>query len=92
MKGTIGSLFVLGGALQLSAVADAQTTNRPECTNAILNGSYGVLHDGVVFGEDGHLAEVAVVTFDGEGHWTLDATLVRQGSGLGRHQRSRHHV
>jgi hypothetical protein len=48
-----------------------------------LNGSYGVLHDGVAFGEDGHLAEVAVVTFDGKGHWTLDATLVRQGSGLG---------
>ena len=83
MKGTIVSLFVFASMLLLSAVADAQTTNRPECTSAILNGSYGVLHDGVVFGEDEHLAEVAVATFDGKGHWTLDATLVRQGSGLG---------
>jgi hypothetical protein len=54
-----------------------------ECTNAILNGRYGVLHDGVVFGEAGHLAEVGVVTFDGKGRWALEATLVRQGSGLG---------
>ena len=83
MKGTTVSLFVFASMLLLSAVANAQTTNRPECTNAILNGSYGVLHDGVVFGEAGHLAEVAVVTFDGKGHWTLDATLVRQDSGLG---------
>lgn len=83
MKGAIVSVFVFPSMLLLSAVADAQTPNRPECTNAILNGSYGVLHDGVVFGEDGHLAEVAVVTFDGKGHWTLDATLVRQSSGLG---------
>ena len=88
MKGTIVSLFVFASMLLLSAVANAQTTDRPECTNAILNGSYGVLHDGVDFGEAGHLAEVAVVTFDGEGHWTLDATIVRQGSGLDRHQRS----
>jgi hypothetical protein len=87
MKGTM-FLFVVASMLLLSAVANAQTTNRPARTNAILNGSYGVLHDGVDFGEAGHLAEVAVVEFDGEGHWTLDATIVRQGSGLDRHKRS----
>jgi len=67
----------------LSAVANAQTTDRPACTSAILNGSYGVLHDGVVFGKLGHLAEVAVAKFDGKGHWTLEATLVSQGVGIG---------
>lgn len=36
-KGTILSLFVLASTLLLSAVANAQTTNRPECTSAILN-------------------------------------------------------
>jgi len=83
MKGTILSGFVFASMLLLSADANAQTTDRPECTSAILNGSYGVLHDGVVFGAAGHLAEVAVVKFDGKGHWTFDATLVRQDSGLG---------
>jgi|SRR5215510_5368701 len=82
MKGTILSLFVFASTFLLSAVANAQTTDHPECTQAILNGTYGVLHDGTVFGEDGHLAEVGVVRFDGQGHWSLDATLVSQGSGL----------
>ena len=57
MKGTILSVFVFASMLLLSAVANAQTTDRPACTSTILNGSYGVLHDGVVFGEAGHLAE-----------------------------------
>jgi hypothetical protein len=76
-------VVVFAGMLLLSAVANLQTTHRPECTSAILKGSYGLLHDGVAFGEAGHLAEVAVVKFDGKGRWTLDATLVRQDSGLG---------
>ena len=77
---TIASFFVLVSMLLFGAVANAQTTNRLECTNAILSGSYGVLHDGVVFSAAGHLAEVAVAVFDGKGNWTLDATLVRQDS------------
>lgn len=83
MKGAIVSVFAFAGVLLSSAVASARTPDRPQCTAAILNGSYGLLHDGVVFGEAGHLAEVAVARFDGKGHWTLDATLVRQDSGLG---------
>jgi hypothetical protein len=83
MKVTIISVFVFTAFLFSSAVANAQTTSRPECTNAILSGSYGVLHDGIVFDKMGHLAEVAVVKFDGKGRWTLDATLVSMGEGLG---------
>lgn len=84
MKVAMVSVFVFTSMLLLSAVANAQTTSRAECTNAILNGSYGVLHDGVDFDKLGHMAEVAVVKFDGKGRWTLDATLVSTGGGLGK--------
>ena len=54
----------LGNAI--GNLTNAQTMDRPECTSAILNGSYGVLHDGVVFGEAGHLAKVAVAPGNSE--------------------------
>jgi hypothetical protein len=70
--------------LLAGAVAQAQTRDAHACTAATLNGAYGVLHDGVVFREAGHLAEIGVARFDGAGHWTLEATLISQGSGLTR--------
>jgi hypothetical protein len=88
MKGTILSLFVFASTLLLSAAANAQASDHRECTQAILNGNYGLLNDGVVFGDEGHLAEVGVVRFDGRGHWSHDATLVSQGFGL-RHVTTR---
>jgi hypothetical protein len=81
MKVAIASVFVFASMLLLSAVANPQITSRAECANALLNGSYRVL-DGVVFGEAGHRAEVAVVQFDGQGRWTLDSTLVSTDGGL----------
>ena len=53
MNGAIRLLFVFGSTLVLSAVASAQTTEHRKCTLAILNGTYGLLHDGIVFGEEG---------------------------------------
>src|SRR5262245_35085820 len=88
MNGTTLSVFAFASTLLLNAVANAQTTERPECTRAILNGTYGLIHDGIVFGEDGHLAEVGVVKFDGQGHWSHEADLISQSSGL-RHISSR---
>jgi hypothetical protein len=82
MKVAIVRVFVCASMLLLSAVANPQITSRAECTDAILNGSYGVLQDGVVFGEGGHLAEAAVVQFDGKGRWTLEGTLVSTHGGL----------
>ena len=56
MKGTIVCLFICGSTLVLSAVANAQTIDHQECTQATLNGTHGLLHDDIAFGEDGHLA------------------------------------
>ncbi len=67
-----------------AAVVEAQTKDQPACTQATLNGAYGLIHDGVIFGPDGHLAEIGIARFDGQGAWSLDATLVSQGSGLRR--------
>ena len=82
MKVAIASVFVFASMLLLSAVANPQITSRAECATAILNGSYGVLPEGVVFGETRHRAEVAVVQFDGKGRWTIDGTLVSTDGGL----------
>jgi hypothetical protein len=61
MKATIPSLFAFASVLLLSAVANAQATNRPNAQMRSWMAATGY-SDGVVFGEAGHLAEVGVVT------------------------------
>ena len=84
MRGTIVRPVVCVAVLLMAVLVEAQTTDRPACTQATLNGAYGLMHDGVVFGPEGHLAEIGIARFDGMGGWSLDAVLVSQGSGLRR--------
>jgi len=67
MRRTAHSSFACAPLLVLlfAAVVEGQTMGQPVCTLATLNGAYGLMHNGVVFGPEGHLAEVGIARFDG---------------------------
>jgi len=75
MKWAMVALIVWANTFLLGAAANAQATPEPQCTNAILKGSDGLLVTG--FDVAGNARNsVGVVTFDGKGGWSLALTEV----------------
>lgn len=81
MKGTTVSLVVFASTFLFGAVANAQTKHDPECSNATVQGSYGVMFNGTIFGR-GLVGGVGVIRFDGEQSWSLVATNVSEDLGV----------
>ncbi len=66
MKRAIASLVVFASMFVLGLVPNAHAGEDKRCTNATLEGRYGALANGTVFGR-GLTALVGVITFDGKG-------------------------
>lgn len=67
--------MVTANILLCGATANAQAPSEHRCTNVVLKGSYGLLVTG--FDAAGNARNsVGVVTFDGQGRWSLALTEV----------------
>src|SRR5712692_1412441 len=64
-----------------SIIPIVQAQRNGGCSEATLNGSYGLLLNGTIFGR-GLLGGAGVLTFDGEGNDTYAATLVTEDMGV----------
>jgi len=81
MKWTFAALIVSAHTVLSGAVADAPAKREHHCTNAGLEGSYGLLQTG--FDVAGNARNgVGIVTFDGKGTWSLVVTEVKNEGGI----------
>src|SRR5262245_13765688 len=83
MKETAVALVVCAGTLLWRTPAAAQARPDHQCTNAVLEGSYGILQTG--FDAAGNARNgVGIATFDGKGKWSLAVTEVKKDSPIQR--------
>lgn len=75
--GLTGILVLL--AFSKHAVPKVQAHESEGCSVATLNGDYGSVLKGEVFGQ-GPIVGVGVTTFDGKGHFTSESTLNLNGN------------
>jgi hypothetical protein len=81
MKPTITSLVVFASLFVLGVAPDLYAGEERTCTNGTLEGPYGAIANGTVFGQ-GLTALVGVITFDGTGNQSIAGTNVSEDRGV----------
>jgi hypothetical protein len=81
VKRTIASLVVFASMLVLVLAPNVRAGEDKRCTNATLEGPYGAISNGTVFGQ-GLTAQVGIWTFDGNGNAALAGTNVSEDKGV----------